>query len=120
MAPPPLPPLYAHRLGRAYGPDSSAVALLGALAGGALAGVETDVCLTADARVLLHDPYRPLGTDREGFAHERTARALRRTRLQDCEGRLTAERYRCSSTTRSPRHRRTSSSSSGATPRKPG
>src|SRR5512133_4231696 len=27
-----LPPLYAHRLGRAYGPDSSAAALRGALA----------------------------------------------------------------------------------------
>jgi glycerophosphoryl diester phosphodiesterase len=86
-----LPPLYAHRLGRAYGPDSSAVALRGALAAG-VDGLESDVCLTADgALVLLHDPYLALGTDLEGFAHQRTARELRRARLRDREGRLTAE-----------------------------
>ena len=86
-----LPPLYAHRLGRAYGPDSSAVALRGALAAG-VDGLESDVCLTADgALVLLHDPYLPLGTNLEGFAHQRTARELRRARLRDREGRLTAE-----------------------------
>ena len=86
-----LPPLYAHRLGRAYGPDSSAAALRGALAAGVDA-LETDVCLTADgALALLHDPYLPLGTDFEGFAHERTAHELRRARLRDRDGRLTAE-----------------------------
>ena len=86
-----LPPLYAHRLGRAYGPDCSAVALRGALAAG-VDGLESDVCLTADgALVLLHDPYLALGTDLEGFAHQRTARELRRARLRDREGRLTAE-----------------------------
>ena len=86
-----LPPLYAHRLGRAYGSDSSAAALRGALAAG-VDGLESDVCLTADgALVLLHDPYLPLGTDLDGFAHERTARELRRARLRDREGRLTAE-----------------------------
>jgi glycerophosphoryl diester phosphodiesterase len=86
-----LPPLYAHRLGRAYGPDSSAAALRGALAAG-VDGLESDVCLTADgALVLLHDPYLPLGTDLEGFAHQRTARELRRARLRDREGRVTAE-----------------------------
>ena len=87
----PLPPLYAHRLGRAYGPDSSAAALLGALTAG-VDGLETDVCLTADGElVLLHDPYLPLGTGLEGFAHERTARELRSTRLRDRDGRMTAE-----------------------------
>ena len=86
-----LPPLYAHRLGRAYGPDSSAAALKGALAAG-VDGLESDVCLTADgALVLLHDPYLPLGTDLEGFAHERTARELRQARLRDRDGRVTAE-----------------------------
>ena len=54
-----LPPLYAHRLGRAYGPDSSAAALIGALTAG-VDGLETDVCLTADGElVLLHDPVPP-------------------------------------------------------------
>ena len=86
-----LPPLYAHRLGRAYGPDSSAAALRGALAAG-VDGLESDMCPTADgALVLLHDPYLPLGTDLEGFAHERTARELRCARLRDRVGRLTAE-----------------------------
>jgi glycerophosphoryl diester phosphodiesterase len=86
-----FPPLYAHRLGRAYGPDSSAAALRGALTAG-VEGLETDVCLTADGElVLLHDPYLPLGTGLEGFAHERTASDLRRTRLRDRDGRLTAE-----------------------------
>jgi glycerophosphoryl diester phosphodiesterase len=91
MVPGPLPPLYAHRLGRGYGPDSSAAALRGALAAG-VDGLETDVCVTADgALVLLHDPYLPLGTDLEGFAHQRTARELRRARLRDGGGALTGE-----------------------------
>lgn len=60
-----LPALYAHRLGRGYGPDSSAAALRGALAA-SVDGLESDVCLTADgALVLLHDPYLPMGTDLE-------------------------------------------------------
>ena len=61
--------LYAHRLGRAYGPDNSADALAGALAVG-VEGLETDVCLSADGElVLLHDPWLPLTTPLEGFAH---------------------------------------------------
>lgn len=49
-----LPPLYAHRLGRHYGPDSSAAALRHTLTG-PVEGLETDVCLTSDDRlVLLH------------------------------------------------------------------
>jgi glycerophosphoryl diester phosphodiesterase len=86
------PPLYAHRLGRAYGPDSSTAALAGALAGDA-DGLETDVCLTADGElVLLHDPLLPLGTTVDGWAHERTAAEIARGRLLDRDGRPTAER----------------------------
>ena len=52
-----LPPLYAHRLGREPGPDSSRAALRATLAG-PVDGLETDACLTADGRlVLLHDPW---------------------------------------------------------------
>jgi glycerophosphoryl diester phosphodiesterase len=81
-------PLYAHRLGRAYGPDNSWTALAGALAA-APDGLETDVCLTADGGlVLLHDPWLPLGTDLEGWAHERTAAELRRARLRGGEAPL--------------------------------
>jgi glycerophosphoryl diester phosphodiesterase len=74
-------PLYAHRLGRAYGPDNSRTALAGAL-GADADGLESDVCLTADGGlVLLHDPWLPFGTDLEGWAHERTTAELRRARL---------------------------------------
>jgi glycerophosphoryl diester phosphodiesterase len=93
MAPIALPPLYAHRLGRAYGPDSSVAALHGALAGGAVAGVETDVCLTADGElVCLHDPLLAIGTTLEGWAHERSATAICGARLRDADGAPTSER----------------------------
>ena len=81
-------PLYAHRLGRAYGPDNSRTALAGAL-GADVDGLESDVCLTADGGlVLLHDPWLPFGTDLEGWAHERTAAELRRARLRGGEAPL--------------------------------
>ena len=63
-----LPPLYAHRLGRHYGPDSSAAALRRTLTG-PVEGLETDVCLTSDDQlVLLHDPLLTLGTTLDGWA----------------------------------------------------
>jgi hypothetical protein len=45
-------PLYAHRLGRDAGPDSSRAALLATL-GGPVDSLETDACLTADGRLVL-------------------------------------------------------------------
>jgi glycerophosphoryl diester phosphodiesterase len=82
----------AHRLGRAYGPDSSATALAGALAG-PLTGLETDVVLTADGKlVLLHDPLLPLATTLEGWAHERTADEIVAGRLLDRAGERTEAR----------------------------
>ena len=85
------PPLYAHRLGRAYGPDSSPQALAGALAAGA-DGLETDVCLTSDGELaLIHDPLLSLGTTLDGWAHERTAAEITRARLRDRRGMPTAE-----------------------------
>jgi glycerophosphoryl diester phosphodiesterase len=86
------PPLYAHRLGRAYGPDSSALALSRSLAAG-VDGLETDVCLTSDqGLVLLHDPLLHLATTLDGWAHERSAGAIQAARLRDRDGRPTAER----------------------------
>jgi glycerophosphoryl diester phosphodiesterase len=86
-----LPPLYAHRLGRAYGPDSSLAALEGALVA-PLDGLETDVCLTADGGlVLLHDPLLALDTTLEGWAHERTAAEIRFSFIRDASGNPTAE-----------------------------
>ena len=85
-------PLYAHRLGRAYGPDSSAQALAGALGAGT-DGLETDVCLTADDElVLLHDPLLRLGTTLDGWAHQRRAAEIRAARLLDGTGEPTPER----------------------------
>jgi glycerophosphoryl diester phosphodiesterase len=87
----PLPALYAHRLGRAYGPDSSRSALLGALVE-PVEGVETDVCLTADEQlVLLHDPLLPLGTTVGGWAHERRADEIRSALIRDASGNPTRE-----------------------------
>jgi glycerophosphoryl diester phosphodiesterase len=82
----------AHRLGREYGPDSSATALAGSIAG-PLTGLETDVVLTADGKlVLLHDPLLPLATTLEGWAHERTADEILAGRLLDRGGAPTESR----------------------------
>jgi glycerophosphoryl diester phosphodiesterase len=78
--------LIAHRLGRAYGPDSSRAALEGSL-GGPLYGLETDVCLTADGElVLLHDPLLPLCTDLSGWAHRTPAAWILAGELLDQRG----------------------------------
>lgn len=82
--------LYAHRLGRAYGPDNSDTALAGALAAG-VEGLEADLCLSADGElVLLHDPWLPLTTRLEGFAHERSGRELSRAGLLKLDDLLAA------------------------------
>jgi glycerophosphoryl diester phosphodiesterase len=87
-----LPPLYAHRLGRAYGPDSSRAALAGALRE-PLGGLETDCCLTADGDLLLlHDPLLDLGTTLSGWAHERPAAEILAGRLRHRDGTPSAER----------------------------
>jgi glycerophosphoryl diester phosphodiesterase len=87
------PLLYAHRLGRDAGPDSSAAALAVTLDGPA-DGVETDVCLTADRElVLLHDPWLATGTTATGWAHEVPWNpVLRDARLRDRTGEPTDER----------------------------
>jgi glycerophosphoryl diester phosphodiesterase len=84
-------PLVAHRLGRVPGPDSSRAALAATLAG-PVEGIETDVCLTADGRlVLLHDPWLSSGTTATGWVHDTTWSDLRRARLRDRNGDVTAE-----------------------------
>jgi glycerophosphoryl diester phosphodiesterase len=87
-----FPALYAHRLGRAYGPDSSAAALTRALQR-PLDGLETDCCLTADGElVLLHDPLLEVATTLSGWAHERTAAQIRAGRLRHRDGTPSDER----------------------------
>jgi glycerophosphoryl diester phosphodiesterase len=81
-----LPAIYAHRLGRAYGPDSSHAALARSLERH-VDGLETDCCLTADGElVLLHDPLLELGTTLTGWAHERTAAQITAERLRQRDG----------------------------------
>ncbi|QXC61394.1 hypothetical protein KSP35_00620 [Aquihabitans sp. G128] len=84
----PTPRLFAHRFGRAYGPDSAASTLAAAFAQGELDGLETDCCLTADGRLaLLHVNYLPLCTTLGGWAHERTAAEITASQLKDAKGR---------------------------------
>jgi glycerophosphoryl diester phosphodiesterase len=86
------PAVYAHRLGRDYGPDSSRAALRRTLEQ-PVDGLETDVCLSADGElVLLHDPLLDAGTTLTGWAHERRASEILRGRLRDRAGRATGER----------------------------
>jgi hypothetical protein len=88
---PKLPPLVAHRFGRAYGPDSSRRALRRAL-GGPLGGVETDCVLTRDGQiVLLHEPQLARSTDLEGWARGVDARTIRQGHLRDASGAITSE-----------------------------
>lgn len=84
-------PLYAHRLGREPGPDSSRAGLRATLAG-PVDGLETDVCLTMDGRlVLLHDPWLSGSTTARGWAHQTRWSDLRGARLRDRDGRPTGE-----------------------------
>jgi glycerophosphoryl diester phosphodiesterase len=70
------PPIYAHRFGSDYGPESSRSALEHTLSGG-VDGIEADVVLSGDDRVLaLHDPILSYSTDLTGWAHERSAAEL--------------------------------------------
>ena len=86
-----LPPLYAHRLGREPGPDSSRAALQATLAG-PVDGLETDACLTADGRlVLLHDPWLSSSTTLRGWAHQTVWSDLRDARLRDRDATETDE-----------------------------
>ncbi len=85
------PSIYAHRLGGAYGPDSSREALARTLER-PVDGLETDCCLTSDGDiVLLHDPLLQLGTELSGWAHQRTAAEICAGRLRDRTGRLPLE-----------------------------
>jgi glycerophosphoryl diester phosphodiesterase len=87
-----LPSIYAHRLGGAYGPDSSPTALAKTLER-EVAGLETDCCLTADGEiVLLHDPLLHLDTDLSGWAHERTAAEICGGHVRDGSGQVSVER----------------------------
>lgn len=79
-------PIYAHRFGSAYGPESSRRALEGALEH-EVEGLESDVVLTRDDRVLaLHDPILSYSTDLSGWAHQHDAAELVEAHLVGGDG----------------------------------
>lgn len=87
----PAVPVYAHRFGRAYGPDSSRQALDAALSGAA-DGLETDCTLTADGQIiLLHDPLLHRGTSLTGWARDRTGAEIATAFIRDRDGRVSDE-----------------------------
>src|SRR5215218_2504107 len=66
-------PVYGHRFGSEYGPESSLAALEKSLAR-QVDGLECDIILSRDAEVFaLHDPGLSLSTNLEGWAQELTA-----------------------------------------------
>ena len=80
------PRFFAHRFGRAYGPDSTRRTLAAALQA-PLDGLETDCCLTADGRLaLLHDPLLSHGTTLDGWTHELTAEEIAAAHVRDRDG----------------------------------
>jgi glycerophosphoryl diester phosphodiesterase len=86
-----IPPLFAHRFGREYGPDSSRASLDHVLAGN-VDGLETDCCVTRDdVIVLLHDPFLPHAVGIDGWTSDLDAREILASRLQTSEGKRSDE-----------------------------
>jgi glycerophosphoryl diester phosphodiesterase len=79
-------PVYAHRLGGRYGPESSPASLERTLSS-PVDGLEADVVMTADERiVVLHDPGLSLSTELTGWAHEIGSAELLQARILDRAG----------------------------------
>lgn len=84
-------PVYAHRFGSEYGPESSRAALEVSLSRG-VDGLEADVILSADDEVFaLHDPDLDLCTDLSGWARDHRADEIDRARLRDQVGEISDE-----------------------------
>ena len=85
-------PVYGHRFGSEYGPDSSRTALEGSLAR-AVDGLECDIILSRDDEVFaLHDPGLALSTDLEGWARDHTADEIDEAFIRDRSGGISNER----------------------------
>jgi glycerophosphoryl diester phosphodiesterase len=76
-------PVYGHRFGGEYGPESSRAALEKSLAQG-VAGLECDIILSRDDEVFaLHDPDLALCTNLEGWAHDHDADEIDEAFIRD-------------------------------------
>jgi len=85
-------PVYAHRFGSAYGPESSRAALERSL-DQQVEGLECDVILSGDDEVFaLHDPDLGLCTNLTGWAREHPAEEIDRAHIRDGAGDISDER----------------------------
>lgn len=84
-------PVYAHRFGSEYGPESSRAALEASLSRQA-DGLEADVILSADDEVFaLHDPDLDLCTNLSGWARDHRADEIDGARIRDQLGEISDE-----------------------------
>jgi glycerophosphoryl diester phosphodiesterase len=84
-------PVYAHRFGSDYGPESSRAALEASLARGA-EGLECDVILSGDDEIFaLHDPDLGLCTNLESWARKHQAGEIDEAVIRDRNGDLSTE-----------------------------
>jgi glycerophosphoryl diester phosphodiesterase len=84
-------PVYAHRFGSHYGPESSQKALETSLAHD-VEGLECDIILSADDEVFaLHDPDLALSTNLESWAEKHGAEEIDGARIRDQNGELSDE-----------------------------
>lgn len=84
-------PVYAHRFGSEYGPESSRTALEKSLAR-QVEGLECDVVLSGDDEVFaLHDPDLGLCTNLESWAHKHQAEEIGEAFIRDRNGDISEE-----------------------------
>jgi glycerophosphoryl diester phosphodiesterase len=84
-------PVYGHRFGSDYGPESSCAALEQSL-DRRVDGVECDVILSGDDEVFaLHDPGLSLSTNLEGWARDHTAAEIDDALIRDATGDISDE-----------------------------
>lgn len=84
-------PVYAHRFGSRYGPESSRAALEESL-GKQVEGLECDVILSEDDEVFaLHDPDLGLSTNLETWAERHRAEEIDEAFIRDRDGEVSEE-----------------------------
>jgi glycerophosphoryl diester phosphodiesterase len=85
-------PVYAHRFGSDYGPESSRVALEKSLARH-VEGLECDIIISGDDEVFaLHDPDLALCTNLESWAQNHTTAEIDEAFIRDQSGDISEER----------------------------
>lgn len=85
------PPVYGHRFGSEYGPESSRTALEASLSS-RVDGVECDIILSGDDEVFaLHDPGLSLSTNLEGWAQDHPADEIDQALIRGQSGEISDE-----------------------------